>query len=42
MIHSGRHNDCPSDMIDQMVEIVRGMEGKRLRYQDLTAGRPAF
>ena len=32
---SGRHNNRPSDTIDQMQEMIRGMEGKRLRYQDL-------
>ena len=31
----GRHNHRPSDTIDQMSEIVRGMDGKRLRYDDL-------
>ena len=34
---SGRHNDRPSDTVDQMSHIVKGMEGKRLRYEDLTA-----
>jgi hypothetical protein len=27
----GRHNDRPMDTADQMVEMVRGAEGKRLR-----------
>ena len=34
---SGRHNNRPADTIDQMRRIMQGMEGKRLRYQDLTA-----
>ena len=33
----GRHNKRPSDTIDQMGALVSGMEGKRLRYQDLIA-----
>ena len=33
----GRHNDRPSDTITQMTAMVRGMEGKRLRYDDLIA-----
>ena len=36
---------APSDTIDQMMQMmqmVRGMDGNRLRYQDLiTGGRPA-
>ncbi len=32
---AGRHNDRPSDTCDQMRHIVEGMNGKRLRYQDL-------
>ena len=32
----GRHNDRPSNTIDQMGRMVQGMEGKRLRYVDLT------
>ena len=32
---AGRHNDRPADTIDQMQAMVRGMEGKRIRYQDL-------
>ena len=31
----GRHNDRLLDTIDQMAEIVRGMIGRRLRYDDL-------
>ena len=31
----GRHNDRPMDTIDQMTAIVRGMQGRRLRYVDL-------
>ena len=34
---SGRHNTRPLDTADQMASMVRGMEGKRLRYQDLVA-----
>ena len=30
---SGRHNMRPLDTIDQMREMVRGMDGKRLRYR---------
>ena len=33
----GRHNDRPADTVDQMGRMVKGMEGKRLRYQDLIA-----
>lgn len=32
---AGRHNARPADTIDQVRGMVRGMEGKRLRYQDL-------
>ena len=32
---SGRHNDRSKDTADQMAAIVRGMNGKRLRYSDL-------
>ena len=39
---SGRHNDRPSDTIDQMVNMAQGMMGKQLRYKDLTAGGPAY
>ena len=31
----GRHNDRPLDTLDQMVAIVQGMMGRRLRYIDL-------
>ena len=34
---SGRHNNCPKDTIDQMVGVLGGMIGKRLRYVDLIA-----
>ena len=33
---AGRYNIRPKDTIEQMSEIVRGLDGKRLRYQDLT------
>ena len=36
----GRHNDRDSDTEDQMQAMVRGMEGKRLRYKDLVADSP--
>lgn len=39
---AGRHNDRPSDTIQQMAHMVHGMEGKRLRYCDLIAGGPAY
>ena len=31
----GRHNARPKDTLDQMVDMVRGMHGKRLTYQEL-------
>ena len=34
---AGRHNARDADTIDQMTGIVAGMDGKRLRYADLTA-----
>ena len=34
---SGRHNIRSLDTIDQMVAMVQGMDGKRLRYKDLVA-----
>ena len=34
---AGRHNQREDDTLDQMGAMVRGMDGKRLRYQDLTA-----
>ena len=33
----GRRNKRPSDTADQMGAMVRGMEGKRLRYAELIA-----
>ena len=36
----GRHNDRDSDTKVQMQRMVRGMEGKRLRYKDLIADSP--
>ena len=33
----GRHNTRPLDTIDQMTEIVRNMEGRRLTVKELTA-----
>lgn len=32
---AGRHNDRPLDTLEQMARMVRGLEGKRLRYRDL-------
>ena len=32
---SGRHNNRSSDTIDQMQDMIRGMDGKRLRYEEL-------
>ena len=34
---AGRHNNRLNDTIDQVRSVIRGMDGKRLRYQDLTA-----
>ena len=34
---SGRHNIRPLDTIQQMRAIIQGLEGKRLRYRELTA-----
>ena len=34
---AGRHNSRPADTIDQIQRLIRGMGGKRLRYQDLIA-----
>ena len=34
---SGRHNIRPLDTIQQMRAIVRGLEGRRLRYRELTS-----
>ena len=39
---AGRHNDRPSDTVEQMGSMVQGMVGKKLRYQDLIAGGPAY
>ena len=39
---AGRHNVRPRDTADQMAALARGATGKRLRYQDLTAGGPAY
>ena len=36
---AGRHNTRPLDTIDQIHSLIRGMDGKRLRYKDLTAKR---
>ena len=32
----GRHNARTADTIDQMISMVQAMDGKRLRYKDLT------
>ncbi|MDE0229981.1 MAG: IS1595 family transposase [Spirochaetaceae bacterium] len=39
----GRHNARCDDTVDQMVDVARGMVGKRLRYRDLIRpnGRPS-
>lgn len=37
---TGRHNQRELDTLDQMSQVVLGMNGKRLRYTDLT-GRTA-
>ena len=34
---AGRHNDRPSDTIDQMASLAKGMVGKRLKYKELTS-----
>ena len=34
---AGRHNDRPLDTITQMGNLVRGADGKKLRYEDLTS-----
>ena len=39
---AGRHNVRPQDTADQMAAVARGATGRRLRYQDLTAGGPAY
>ena len=33
----GRHNQRPLDTETQVLAIMKGMDGKRLRYQDLIA-----
>ena len=38
----GRHNSRPLDTETQMEEVVRGSANKRLRYQELIAGGPAY
>lgn len=38
----GRHNSRPLDTEMQMEEVVRGSANKRLRYQELIAGGPAY
>ncbi len=35
---SGRHNVREQDTVDQMIDLVSGMTGKRLRYNDLISG----
>ena len=34
---AGRHNARPSDTIDMMGQVAKGMAGKRLLYRDLIA-----
>ena len=34
---AGRHNQRPADTLVQMGAMVRGMEQKRLRYDDLVS-----
>ena len=34
---AGRHNNRPTDTLDQMAEIARAMAGERLMYRDLIA-----
>lgn len=38
---TGRHNQRELDTLDQMTQVVLGMNGKRLRYTDLTGRRAA-
>ena len=38
---AGRHNDRPKDTEEQIAQLVRGMDGKRLRYVDLIADEDA-
>ena len=35
---AGRHNDRMADTQDQILRLVGGMDGKRLRYTDLIEG----
>ena len=35
---AGRHNDRPSDILEQIELMARNIEGKQLRYKDLKAG----
>ena len=35
---AGRHNNRPSDTLEQIHILMKGMDGKRLRYQDLVFG----
>ena len=37
----GRHNSRPQDTIDQMRTMVKGGEGKRLKYADLISDEAA-
>ena len=39
---AGRHNQRPLPQLERMAALARGMVGQRLRYQDLTAGGPAY
>ena len=39
---SGRHSNRPADTLDQMQAMAHGMLGKRLTYDQLTAGGPAY
>ena len=39
---AGRHNARPLPALDRMAALVRGAEGKRLTYRDLTAGGPSY
>ena len=38
---AGRHNDRPKNTVDQITDLVREMDGKRLRYADLIADENA-
>ena len=39
---SGRHNDRPLDTIEQMGNMVRGLNGRQLRYADLIDKQPSL